>query len=145
MNTVRNFFSEVFKRHTEDDAEQVVIVGAIGTIPDPDTLTSECPRPWLYTRVFMFFMLVTALLFFWCSGLFRDTSPELLLIHGGRQKVPAFALSVPEGEFAVAANLSDYRTAAAAADFCSSPSSRLVTDSNGMDSAGWTSRVRDRR
>lgn len=53
MNTVRNFFSEVFKRHTEDDAEQVVIVGAIGTIPDPGTLTSECPRPWLYTRVLM--------------------------------------------------------------------------------------------
>ena len=63
MNAVKKFFSEVFKRHTEDDAEQVVIVGAIGTIPDPDTLTSECPRPWLYTRVFMFFMLVTVLLF----------------------------------------------------------------------------------
>lgn len=63
LNACRNFFSEVFKRHTEDDAEQVVIVGAIGTIPDPDTLTSECPRPWLYSRVFMFFFLVTALLF----------------------------------------------------------------------------------
>ena len=63
LNTCRNFFSEVFRRHTEDEAEQVVIVGAIGTIPDPDTLTSECPRPWLYTRVFMFFMLVTVLLF----------------------------------------------------------------------------------
>lgn len=63
MNVVKRFFSEVFKRHTEDDAEQVVIVGAIGTIPDPDTLTSECPRPWLYSRVFMFFFLVTVLLF----------------------------------------------------------------------------------
>ena len=63
VNTVRNFFSEVFKRHTEDDAELVVIVGAAGTIPDPNTLTSDCPRPWLYTRVFMFFLLVTALLF----------------------------------------------------------------------------------
>ncbi|MBQ3314943.1 MAG: PrsW family intramembrane metalloprotease [Kiritimatiellae bacterium] len=63
VNMVRDFFSEVFKRHTEDDAEQVVIVGAAGTIPDPDTLASECPRPWLYTRVFMFFMLVTVLLF----------------------------------------------------------------------------------
>ena len=63
MNVVKRFFSEVFKRHTEDDAEQVVIVGAIGTIPDPDSLTSECPRPWLYSRVFMFFFLVTVLLF----------------------------------------------------------------------------------
>ena len=34
MNMAGRFFSEVFKRHTEDDAEQVVIVGAIGTIPD---------------------------------------------------------------------------------------------------------------
>ena len=63
MNAVRNFFSEVFKHHTEDDAEQVVIVGAVGTIPDPDTLTSECPRPWLYTRVLLFFVLTTGLLF----------------------------------------------------------------------------------
>ena len=63
VNAVRNFFSEVFKRHTEDDAEQVVIVGAVGTIPDPDTLTSKCPRPWLYTRVLLFFVLTTGLLF----------------------------------------------------------------------------------
>ena len=63
VNAVRNFFSEVFKHHTEDDAEQVVIVGAVGTIPDPDTLTSECPRPWLYTRVLLFFVLTTGLLF----------------------------------------------------------------------------------
>ncbi len=63
MNAIRTFFSEVFKRHTEDDAEQVVIVGALGTIPDPDTLSAECPRPWLYTRVLAFFLLTTALLF----------------------------------------------------------------------------------
>lgn len=63
MDVVKHFFSEVFKRHTEDDAEQVVIVGAVGTIPNPETLTSECPRPWLYTRVFLFFLLTTVLLF----------------------------------------------------------------------------------
>lgn len=63
MNKVKHFFSEVFKRHTEDDAEQVVIVGAPGTIPDPATLSSECPCPWLYTRVLAFFLLVTVLLF----------------------------------------------------------------------------------
>lgn len=63
MSAIKAFFSEVFKRHTEDDAEQVVIVGAPGTIPDPETLSSECPRPWLYTRVLVFFLLTTALLF----------------------------------------------------------------------------------
>lgn len=63
MNKIKLFFSEVFKRHTEDDAERIVVVGAPGTIPDPATLTSECPRPWLYTRVLAFFLLTTALLF----------------------------------------------------------------------------------
>ena len=46
MNKIKLFFSEVFKWHTEDDAEQVVVVGAPGTIPDPATLMPECPRPW---------------------------------------------------------------------------------------------------
>ena len=61
--TVKNFFSEVFRRHTEDEAEEIVVCGAPGTIPDPETLSSACPKPWLYSRVFLFFLLVTALLF----------------------------------------------------------------------------------
>lgn len=63
MGSVKAFFSEVFRRHTEDDAEEIVICGAPGTIPDPETLSSACPKPWLYSRVFLFFLLVTALLF----------------------------------------------------------------------------------
>lgn len=63
IGSVRAFFSEVFRRHTEDDAEKIVICGAPGTIPDPETLSSACPKPWLYSRVFLFFLLVTALLF----------------------------------------------------------------------------------
>lgn len=57
------------------------------------------------------------LFFFWCSGIFHDRTPELLLLYGGRQKIPAFAISAPDGDFSVAANLADYRTAAAAADY----------------------------
>lgn len=63
INKVKLFFSEVFKRHKEDDAEAVVIVGAPGTIPDPTSLSSDCPRPWLYSRVLLFFLLTTTLLF----------------------------------------------------------------------------------
>lgn len=63
MGSVKDFFSEVFKTHTEDDAEEIVVCGAPGTIPDPATLSSACPRPWLYSRVFLFFLLVTVLLF----------------------------------------------------------------------------------
>lgn len=63
MGSVKEFFSEVFKWHTEDDAEEIVVCGAPGTIPDPATLSSACPKPWLYSRVFLFFLLVTVLLF----------------------------------------------------------------------------------
>lgn len=63
MSSIKEFFSEVFKRHTEDDAEEIVVCGAPGTIPDPETLSSACPKPWLYSRVFLFFLLVTVLLF----------------------------------------------------------------------------------
>lgn len=104
-STVRKFFSEVFKRHTEDDAEQVVIVGAVGTIPDPDTLTSECPRPWLYTRVFMFFMLVTALLF--AANVLANTGLFSNVLVIGAFAVP-FTVLVFFFEFNVFKNISFY-------------------------------------
>ena len=62
--SVRTFFSEVFRRHAEEDAERIFVVGAAETTPDPATLAPECPRPWLYTRVLAFFLATTALLFF---------------------------------------------------------------------------------
>ena len=60
---------------------------------------------------------LSILLFYWCSGIFHDRTPELLLLYGGRQKIPALAISAPEENFSAAANLCDYRSAAAAADY----------------------------
>ncbi|MBE6370456.1 MAG: ComEC family competence protein [Lentisphaerae bacterium] len=60
---------------------------------------------------------LSALFFFWCSGIFQDRSGELLLFYGGRQKVPALVFSLPEDDFSIAANVADYRNAAAAADY----------------------------
>ena len=105
VHELRDFFSEVFKRHTEDDAEQVVIVGAIGTIPDPDTLTSECPRPWLYTRVFIFFVLVTALLF--AANVLANTGLFSNVLVIGAFAVP-FTVLVFFFEFNVFKNISFY-------------------------------------
>ena len=60
---------------------------------------------------------LSALFFFWCSGIFQERNPELLLLYGGRQKIPALVFSLPEDDFSVAANVCDYRNAAAAADY----------------------------
>ena len=57
------------------------------------------------------------LLFLWCSGIFHPGEPELLLLYGGKQKIPAIVISSPENNFSLAANLADYRNAAAAADY----------------------------
>ena len=61
--------------------------------------------------------ILAGLLFFWCSDLFHPLEPELLVLHGGKQKIPALVLSDPENGFSFAANLADYRSAVCAADF----------------------------
>lgn len=104
-DAIKRFFSEVFKRHTEDDAEQVVIVGAIGTIPDPETLTSECPRPWLYTRVFAFFLLTTMLLFI--ANVLTNPGQFSNVLVVGAFAVP-FTVLVLFFEFNVFRNISFY-------------------------------------
>ena len=61
--------------------------------------------------------ILSMLFIFWCSNISHDRTPELLLIYGGRQKIPAFGISAPEDDFSVAANLCGYRNAAGAADY----------------------------
>lgn len=99
------FFSEVVRKHTEDDAEQVVICGAPGTIPDPVTLSSECPCPWLYTRVLAFFVLVTALLFLATAILNQGAISNVLVV--GALAVP-FTILTLFFEFNVYRNISFY-------------------------------------
>ncbi len=105
MKAFKAFFSEVFKRHTEDDAEQIVIVGAPGTIPDPETLSSECPRPWLYTRVLAFFLLTTALLFL--ANVLTNSGQMSGVLVIGAFAVP-FTILVFFFEFNVFRNISFY-------------------------------------
>ena len=105
MGSLKEFFSEVFKTHTEDDAEEIVVCGAPGTIPDPETLSSACPRPWLYSRVFLFFLLVTALLFAANVLVNRGQFGNVLVI--GAFGVP-FTVLVLFFEFNVFRNISFY-------------------------------------
>ncbi|MBO4649123.1 MAG: ComEC/Rec2 family competence protein [Lentisphaeria bacterium] len=56
------------------------------------------------------------MLFFWGSDLFRERPAELLLLTGGRQRMPALVMSCPDSGFSMAANLADYRNAVTAAN-----------------------------
>lgn len=59
-----------------------------------------------------------ALILIWCCGLFTgDPGTEMLLLYGGRQRLPGLVISCPERDFSLAANLSDFRSVSAAADY----------------------------
>lgn len=59
-----DIFSEVLKKHSKKESEQIFIVGTAKTTPDIKDISSEWPKPWLFFRVFMVFLLVYALLYF---------------------------------------------------------------------------------
>jgi|GEM_PF-1295036 len=50
---LRDLFSETFKKHTEEDAEKLFIVGTSSTTPTMDQLIDTWPKPWLFMRIFI--------------------------------------------------------------------------------------------
>lgn len=55
---LRDLFSETFKKHTEEDAEKLFIVGTSRTTPTMDELIDTWPRPWLFMRIFIIVAIV---------------------------------------------------------------------------------------
>jgi protease PrsW len=51
-------FSEVFKKHTDDEVEAYFTVGTAETIPDIMQVDTTWPRPWVFFRTFAGAMLV---------------------------------------------------------------------------------------
>jgi protease PrsW len=51
-------FSEVFKKHTDDEVEAYFTVGTAATIPDILEVDTTWPRPWVFLRIFGGAMLV---------------------------------------------------------------------------------------
>ena len=66
-----DFFKNVFKRHTPEEAEQLFICGTAATTPSIDEISSEWPKPWLYSRVFLMMLLAT--LIFYLTTYFFDS------------------------------------------------------------------------
>ena len=60
-------FTDVFKPHTKEDAEDIFICGTRMTTPHLKDVSRDWPRPWLYSRVFFMFFLASALLWLCCA------------------------------------------------------------------------------
>lgn len=61
--SLRDFFSEVFKKHTQAEAEEIFIVGTPETTPTIEEVNAEEVHPWLFSRVFIFVLVLSGLLY----------------------------------------------------------------------------------
>ena len=51
----KDVFSDVFKKHSAEEAEEIFIYGTKNTTPKESDMMSDWPKPWLYGKVFLFF------------------------------------------------------------------------------------------
>lgn len=61
-------FTDVFKSHTAVEAEAIFICGTKTTTPLPSEVSKDWPRPWLYSRVLLMFLLAFVLLWICVAG-----------------------------------------------------------------------------
>lgn len=59
-----SFFSQVWQRHTEAEAENIFIAGTQSTTPSLAEVSSKPVQPWLYSRVLVGMMIAVGLLYF---------------------------------------------------------------------------------
>ncbi len=78
---------DVLLRHEELDLEKRWASGSIGNIPSLDQVDTDCPRPWVFTRMFGL-SLITYLIFLYCWNRFHAVNVLPGLIIVGTAVVP---------------------------------------------------------
>lgn len=61
---MRDLFSEVFKSHTRQEAENIFACGSESTTPRPEDISTEWPKPWYFARVFGLLLASSLMLYF---------------------------------------------------------------------------------
>ena len=84
-------FTDVSKKHTTEEAEEIFIVGTRKTTPSVHEVSKDWPHPWLYSRVFLMFAIAFALLWVCCS-MFQNPNALPGLIVVGSFTVPLSTL-----------------------------------------------------
>jgi len=56
--SLKNLFSEVFKKRSQEEIESYYMVGTIHTTPKIQDVSIEWPRPWLFIRMFSLMFLI---------------------------------------------------------------------------------------
>ena len=80
-------FSDVFKPHSTEDAEDIFICGTRTTTPASSKVSKDWPHPWLYSRVFIMFLIAFVLLWI-CVSSFSNSNAIPGMIVVGSFAVP---------------------------------------------------------
>lgn len=83
----KDLFSDVFRKHTNEEAEDIFICGTSKTTPPLSMVSETWPKPWLYSRVFLCFV-ITYILLYICSVAFNNANAYPGLIIVGSFAVP---------------------------------------------------------
>lgn len=83
----KDLFSSVFQKHSTQEAEDIFICGTSRTTPPLDEVSETWPKPWLYSRVFLCFV-ITYILLYICSISFNNVNAYPGLIIVGAFTVP---------------------------------------------------------
>lgn len=84
-------FTDVLKRHSKSEAEEIFICGTKTTTPTLDSVSQQWPHPWLYSRVFLMFIITFSLLYV-CCAIFDNPNALPGLIVVGSFTVPLSGL-----------------------------------------------------
>lgn len=103
-----DLFSQVFQKHSKEEAEEIFVSGTTRTTPAEGHLLESWKKPWLYSRVFLVFA-VSYLLLYFCVAQFSNANAVPGMIIMGSFMVPVsllfmmFELNAPK-------NISFYST-----------------------------------
>lgn len=75
-------FSDVFKSHSTEEAEAIFICGTKNTTPTPSEVSKDWPHPWLYSRVFLMFLIAFGLLWICVSGFSNSNAMPGMIVVG---------------------------------------------------------------
>ncbi|QQK80368.1 DUF4339 domain-containing protein [Salicibibacter cibi] len=83
---LRDVFSEVFNKHSKEEAEKLFIAGTAATTPREEEISAMWPKPWLFSRVF-FTLIVTYIILFYSASLFYNP-----ILFSGLMIIGSFAV-----------------------------------------------------
>jgi RsiW-degrading membrane proteinase PrsW (M82 family) len=83
----KDLFTDAFKKHSKEEAEEIFICGTKNTTPPLNMVSETWPKPWLYSRIFLCFV-ITYFLLYICSITFCNFNAVPGLIFIGSLTVP---------------------------------------------------------